>query len=273
MSRMYDVVNALETLLVAETDLRGYFSDIPTLPNWDGWNTLDGPLSSETFRGRLKEPIRPPLPPSQSGNVFPTFDVEAVLEHFAAAAEIFNPAEFPRFRIFWLERIALVQERYGNVSESAEVRWRIYLVCDTVKHLWKSLWTPRHRIVWNKFNPGDKLEPFLEEFSTAFSRSTVKPWPDQHSFVHHMYLCLGVSAERYASAGLVHLAERSWNTYLGLARANGAIEVMVAEYKRMSKVFEELTDAQRKFAMGSFYRVLYVGQGGHNPPIVPFRIS
>ena len=264
---MKSVFSSLELLLTAECELHEYFSEfVDDVPNWDGTKTLDCTLTSENSRGRVRES---PKSPSSAGSHLSAatnlnFDLEAVMEHFAKASELFDANEFPRIRIMWLERLAKLQDRYGNKSESAEIRWQIYKVCDSVKTVWETLWAPRPKMFWSRASRSEGRESqiqFLDELYSLLEKPPSKPWPDLSCLLQHMQSALTVAADTFASVGLIHLAERCCCHYLGLCRANGTIGLMTPEYGKMFKTLENLSDAKLRFAMGSFYRVQYSGQG------------
>ena len=100
-----NLMRNLETLWLASSLMRRHVSH-PVGHDWLGTNMLDGPFEehSNVLMLTLRNSRRNVGPsPGQ-----PKADLEAVMETFANAADIFDAIALPRFRIRWLENLARV---------------------------------------------------------------------------------------------------------------------------------------------------------------------
>jgi len=86
----------------------------------------------------------------------------------------------------------------------------------------------------------------------------------------HMETALKVSADRYLAANLFGLAERSWTHMVAMYRfeaqtnsnrVNSAQQKITNIYSKILTSYKNMTEASVTFAMGSFFRVQYIGSG------------
>lgn len=141
-------MNSLEVILLANSDIRRYVSH-PVGYDFLGANLLDGPFNErtsllvQTLRQRRKEVQRDAADSNKSG-----FQIEEVMMHFVRAAEVYDPIKLPRFRMQWLENLARLHELRQNRAEGAEIRWKIFQLCQLVEHTWHNQWSPRPPLEW-----------------------------------------------------------------------------------------------------------------------------
>lgn len=150
------VVTLLNNLLLIFR-ATGYLRRHVTHPvghDWLGVNMLDGPYDdrSTAFMNYLRN-SRKAVTTLNTVQV----DLEAVMEVFVEAAEIYDPVSLPRFRMRWLENLARLHEQKGNKSEGAEIRWRIFKICEACKTSWPNQWVPRLPLDWYRRGCEDVL--------------------------------------------------------------------------------------------------------------------
>ena len=203
---------------------------------------------------------------------------------------MFSPVHTPRQHIFWLENLTKFQEIQGNLAESAELRWKIYQTCCRVACSYtdlknsafdgSELWSPRAMLKWQK--GGRAAEIMLQSgtasdrsaevvvslrnfllglYSTLHVKAPARCWQDRDQLYQHMEVSLKVAAERYLAASLFSLAERAWLHMVALYRYDRSIKKIAWAYERISQSYGKITEATSAFAMGSFFRVLYLGRG------------
>jgi hypothetical protein len=126
----------------------------PVGHDWVAVNLLDGPYDerSTAYMNYLRN-SRKAVTTLNTVQV----DLEAVMEVFVEAAEIFDPVSLPRFRMRWLENLARLHEQKGNKSEGAEIRWRIFQICEVCKTSWPDQWVPRQPLDWYRRGCEDVL--------------------------------------------------------------------------------------------------------------------
>lgn len=234
--------------------------------------------------------------PNIPASTFNMSDSHAIMDCYMDAARIFNPLESPRQHLFWLENLTKYQEIQGNLSESAELRWKIYQVCCAVAAQpyanamfcentdpSATVWCPRQSLDWCK---GGVAEPIvldgsgnksivtrnflLSLVSVCFYQQQSRNWKDRSQLMQHMETCLKVSADRYLAAHLFGLAERSWTHMVAMYRfeaqmnssgVNSAQQKITGVYNKIVRSYKTMTEANVTFAMGSFFRVQYFGSG------------
>ena len=188
------------------------------------------------------------------------FDVEAVMELFIEISELYDPILLPRFRMRWLENLARLQDSKQNRGESAEARWRIFKVCESVRSTWDKVWAPREPLLWTSDGP-EHAKPgrnFLQLFYGTMA-SPGKWWSSQTQLREHMETCLSTASSKFASVSLFHLAERSYHSLLSIYRQDGKLADMNSVYQSIANMFK--AHLSSSFAMGLFYRVYFIGRG------------
>ena len=143
-SSVVTLMNNLLLIFRATGYLRRHVTH-PVGHDWLAVNMLDGPYDerSTAFMNYLRN-SRKAVTTLNTVQV----DLEAVMEVFVEAAEIFDPISLPRFHMKWLENLARLHDQKGNKSEGAEIRWRIFKVCDACKLTWPNQWVPRQPLDW-----------------------------------------------------------------------------------------------------------------------------
>eukprot|EP00607_Mallomonas_marina_P002777 CAMPEP_0182425746 /NCGR_PEP_ID=MMETSP1167-20130531/12235_1 /TAXON_ID=2988 /ORGANISM="Mallomonas Sp, Strain CCMP3275" /LENGTH=604 /DNA_ID=CAMNT_0024606713 /DNA_START=429 /DNA_END=2243 /DNA_ORIENTATION=+ len=255
--RMEKTFVSLHNVLEADRRLRYYFLDCMIPPEWDGGYFLDGKLSEKIGDKHRKELTK--LTASQLRGC----DLEALNEHFAKAAEVFDPLVLPRHRICWLEHIARVHDAMEAKAEAAEVRFAIYKICAIAQDVCMDLWTIRPSLFFQRENGTMTIaRQFYEYISDYKRRPPQHPWEDKSDLTRQMQVSLSKSAALYAKAGLVFLAERSWSHEISILRAEKNVESLAVVYENMSNAFKAASDeAVTNFALGAYYRVQYSGKG------------
>jgi hypothetical protein len=188
------------------------------------------------------------------------FDLDAVMELFVEISEIFDPILLPRFRMRWLEQLARLHDSKQNRAESAEIRWRLFKLCEKVRLAWDQVWAPREPLRWTSDGPevAKSSRNFLQLFYGTVS-SGGKWWSSQLQFKEHMETCVSVASSKFAAISLFHLAERSYHSLLTLYRQEGKLADMSTVYQSIASMFK--SHLSSSFAMGLFYRVLFIGKG------------
>ena len=188
------------------------------------------------------------------------FDVEAVMELFVEVSELFDPILLPRFRMRWLENLARLHDSKQNRGESAEVRWRIFNICEKVRFTWDQVWAPREPLQWTGDGPeaAKGSRNFLQLFYGTLA-SPGKWWSSQMQLREHMETCLSTASSKFASVSLFHLAERSYHSLLSIYRQEGKLADMNSVYQSIANMFK--AHLSSSFAMGLFYRVYFMGKG------------
>ena len=191
-------------------------------------------------------------------------DCDGVMELFVEVANIFDPILLPRIRMRWLENLVRLLDSKLHRAESAEVRWRLYLLCEGVRGSWEKLWAPREPLQWTGEGFGDYAarnipqRNFLQLY-TATTSSSGKWWSSPSQFKEHMETALTVGSSKFASISLFHLAERGYHSLLALYRQESRLADMSSVYQNISNLFR--SHLSSSFAMGIFYRVLFLGRG------------
>jgi hypothetical protein len=116
--------------------------------DWLGVNMLDGPFDDRTtaYTNTIKNNRKNVISPSQIDNI----DIDKIIDIFIETSELYDPLSLPRNRIKWLENVCRLHDLKGSKSESAEIRWRIFRVCEMSKSTWSTMWVPRQPLDWKK---------------------------------------------------------------------------------------------------------------------------
>ncbi len=277
-------LNDLTVILLANAELRRHISH-PVGYDFKGANLLDGPFDERA--SNLIQAARKKRKDVKNDNdavmAKSGFHIEEVMMHFVKAAEIYDTYKLPRFRMHWLENLARLHELRSNRAEAAEIRWRVFLLCEQVENVWQQLWVPRPPLAWrhrgsntqdllaeiSMFSKvGDEVHAhgdrnFYNVFVKAMDMKPTRPWYDVQQYWTHMETALTVVTERYCSVNLIQLAERSSSSLLELYRLNKRSDMMMGEYSRMAAAIKATNDKgiTSSIAMGTFYRVSYAGLG------------
>jgi hypothetical protein len=104
---------------------------------------------------------------------------------------------------------------------------------------------------------------FYQVLTRALDAQMFRPWVDANQYWQHMEMALSIATDRYCTANLVHLAERSSSHLISLYRLTKKTEKMMAEYLRIANTIKAVQDKgiTTDIAIGTFYRVLYTGEG------------
>lgn len=294
-SSLITFMNSLETIQLASADLRRYVSH-PVLYDYYGGNMLDGPFDErvmslmQSIRNRRKA-VKAEGGVEQGGaTVRSGFHIEEIMMHFLQAAEVYDPMILPRFRMQWLENLARLHDLRQNRAEGAEVRWHIFKLCHQVEATWQKLWVPKPPLEWQRrglapLETGPDLSGnarvvstdrnFFQVLTKALDSQMFRPWVDAAQYWTHMESALTIVTERYCSVNLLHLAERSSAHLISLYRLTKKTDQMITEYTRMTNAVKASQDRgiMTDIAMGTFYRVLYTGEGNINVVVLSLHCT
>lgn len=164
-----NLMENLEIILLANADLRRHVSH-PVGYDFYGSNMLDGPWNerNSALMSTIRNKRRNVLPDPVAGKQTPVsgFQLEEVMMHLAGAAEVYDPFKLPRLRMYWLENLAMLHKRNVNRAEGAEIRWRIFKLCELVEDTWRQQWVPRPPLPWSRrgcsIRSADSQSPLLQ---------------------------------------------------------------------------------------------------------------
>lgn len=279
-----DLMSCLQVILQAHTDLRRYTGH-PIGFDFYGSNMLDGPWDQRNsdlmnaIRHRRKNII------SDSGKPMPIlsgFQLEEIMVHLLKAADVYDSFKLPRFRMFWLENLAILHKRR---AESAEIRWRIFKMCENLGDTWRNCWSPRPPLSWSyrlsihhdyqlkqmlqqtvPVVPLNMNTPNVKDTTSSLSRpssdhSTIygdrnfykvligaldgrvfRPWEDYDQYVRHLEYTLDEAIKGYMSSNLVHLAERTSYRLMHLYRLLKQPEKVQKEYNGISESIRSVAE-------------------------------
>lgn len=156
------LMDNLEVIMLANSDLRRNVSH-PVGYDFYGSNMLDGPWNerNSALMSAIRNKRRNVLPDPVVGKLTPIsgFHLEEVMQHLVAAAEVYDPFKLPRLRMYWLENLAMLHKRNMNRAEGAEVRWKIFKLCELVEDTWRHQWVPRPALAWTRRSGGVTKSP------------------------------------------------------------------------------------------------------------------
>jgi hypothetical protein len=156
------LMESLEVILLANSDLRRNVSH-PVGYDFYGSNMLDGPWNerNSALMSAIRNKRRNVLPDPVVGKLTPMsgFHLEEVMQHLVAAAEVYDKFKLPRLRMYWLENLAMLHKRNMNRAEGAEVRWKIFKLCELVEDTWRHQWVPRPPLAWARRSGGVLKSP------------------------------------------------------------------------------------------------------------------
>jgi hypothetical protein len=188
-------------------------------------------------------------------------DIEWVLEQLIAASTLLGDYDLPRSRLHVLENLARVQDMLGNNAEAGAARWEIFLTLQRVEKCGLTThWCPR---------PPLKL-PSEADFMTVLRKTMALPppthWSSERQFYKHMVTVLTVCAKRFKDAKLTFLAERAIYSLIDCYRRenfdeNESLPLIAKAYQELHDLYQRASVGSTTFAMGTFYRVLFLGQG------------
>jgi hypothetical protein len=282
----------LQVILLASAELRRYVTH-PVAYDFLGANMLDGPFDDRTtalthLMRQQRKAVKADGSVYQQGTTNSGFQIEEVMIHFVHAAEVYDPIKLPRFRIQWLENLVRLHELRLNRAEGAEIRWRIFQICQAVEDTWQVQWVPRPPLDWSRrglinvdFNgtnnntelssnqsPLNKSHDipdrnFYQTFLRAMDARPFRAWCSCQQYLAHMESALAVATERFCATNLIHLAERTSSHLIQLYRISKQVELMSGEYGRILGAFKTMSDKgiTSAMAVGTFYRVFYDGRG------------
>jgi hypothetical protein len=200
---------------------------------------------------------------------FKNLDLETLLDQFVESAEAYGTYNLPRFKIYLLENLYLLHEIYGQVAEMAMIHWKIYEICEQMEKLSLEIWSPKPplRIVRRGADStADYRQPhFMAALISSLTLPSAHPWISMESLRKHAILSLQISFDLFRDTHLIYLAERCYNALLGIHRSDHGdnFRPLANCYDKLTKVFDDASKGKGNvnFAMGTFFRVLYIGQG------------
>jgi hypothetical protein len=204
---------------------------------------------------------------------FKNLDLETTLEQFVKAANAFGTFNLPRFKIYILENLCIIHEIYNQVAEMGMIRWKIYEICEQMEKLSLEIWSPKPplKIVrrGSDSTVDDRQPHFMAALIASLNLPAAHPWVSLESLRKHAILSLQISIDLFRETHLIYLAERSLNALLGIYRNDHGdnLKHLGNCYDKLSKLFDGASkgNGNINFAMGTFFRVLYIGQGPHSP--------
>ena len=173
--------------------------------------------------------------------------------------------------MYVLENLARTQDLLNNNSEGGGARWEIYLTLHQVeqnggllflqKGQGRGYWCPR---------PPLKLGDTAGDFMTVLSKTIALPaptvWESEQQFYKHMVTVLTVCAKRFKDAKLTFLAERAIHALIDCYRRenfdeNESLPLIAKAFLEIHDLYAQSSVGGTTFAMGTFYRVLFLGKG------------
>ena len=277
------LMDNLEILMQANADLRRHASH-PVGFDFYGSNMLDGPWDERN--SALMAAIRNKRRVVQADAVkqapLSGFHLEEVMMRLSMAAEVYDPFKLPRLRMFWLENLAMLHKRNANRAEGAEVRWRIFKVCELVEDTWRSQWVARPPLAWGPRlgnrpaapaestsahissgmtvkttghlslgrgleAPLEQLDPdrdrnFYKVLKNALDSKPNRSWSDYGQYLTHMQTALDEATKGYNLVNLIHLAERTSFRLVHLYRLLKKPERMLQEYTKMAEAVKAVAE-------------------------------
>lgn len=185
-------------------------------------------------------------------------DADHLLELVYRVASIYQSTPLIRSSLFWLENLAKLHDDFNNVSESAMVHWRIHELISAKLAQNSTEWCPRKPLVWGS---SAENKTFVKALHVALQAPPARPWPNSDIAEKTMIDALTTAAEKFSLVQLVFLSERAYHRLLDIHRLSNHTEHMSVVYDKLSKLYKDTSSGSISFAMGSFYRVLYAGQG------------
>jgi hypothetical protein len=97
-------------------------------------------------------------------------------------------------------------------------------------------------------------------------------WESEQQFYKQMVTVLTVCAKRFKDANLTFLAERAIFALIDCYRRenfdeNESLPLIAKAYLDLHELYEQSSVGSTTFAMGTFYRVLFLGKGKSYPTI------
>jgi hypothetical protein len=209
-------------------------------------------------------------------------DLEWMLELMVAAATTLADCALPRTRMYVLENLARMQDMLGNNAEAGVARWDIYVIMQEVEKnvflsasasagagaagaggsLMSRYWCPR---------PPLKLETegdFMSVLRKAIALPAPTVWDSERQFYKHMITVLTVCAKRFRDAKLTFLSERAIHALIDCYRRenfdeNESLPLIAKAYLDIHELYVQSSVGSTTFAMGTFYRVLFLGKGNN----------
>lgn len=250
-SSILNFLNNVEVLIKVYAFISG---KLPfTVPyHWNGANNLDSMSFSNTQLVK-------------STDSFQNVDVDLIIALFIKGAESIDVLQLPRIKMYILENLSKIHDIIGNPAESAMVRWEIQDICSRVKDKCTTLWAPKPPLRWatsRTSSPSSSHPHFCAALLSAKNSPIAHPWQSASQHRRHTITALTVAAEKFKDCHLVYLAERALLTLMGMYRAEADNVALLSEcYSKMANMFTVASAGNMKFAMGTFYRVLYIGGG------------
>jgi len=193
-------------------------------------------------------------------------DVNSMMDRFVSAADVLWRYNLPRLKMYVYENLSKIHDLLGNPAESAMIRWEIFVMCEELKHHWADMWAPKPPLKWVRRASFSASSTTYTHFMAALNASLAKPplapWASSNQHRRHTITSLSVSADMFRKANLLYLSERSLLAMIGMYRSDADNNALISScYEKLSKMFSDISVGNMKFAMGTFFRVLYIGQG------------
>ena len=206
-------------------------------------------------------------------NALEGVDLEDMLDQLINAAKTLNEHGLPRNAMYLLENLARIQDMSGNDAEAGVVRWEIYMILVEVEKKIKAVncrdkgsflncyWCPRPPLKLVE-NSGT----FTASLKKALDAPEPKIWETEVQFYKHMVTVLKVCFKRFKDAKLTFLAERAIQASIKIFRregvdANESLALISKAYCELTDLYTQSSVGNTTFAMGTFYRVLFLGKG------------
>ena len=99
---------------------------------------------------------------------------------------------------------------------------------------------------------------FYQVITSALDALPYRAWKDQQQYIRHKELALTVATEKFWSAHLIHLAERSTSHLMQMCRLNQRTELLAEQYANMASKMKQVVEKgiSNSIAIGTFYHVL-----------------
>jgi hypothetical protein len=202
-------------------------------------------------------------------------DLEWILELMIKGAALLGEHELPRIRMFLLENIARMQDMFENNAEAGAARWDLYLTMQQVEKrifpsgeggggggsLMSRYWCPRQPLKLTE-GAGD----FMAVLKKTINLPAPTAWESEQQFYKQMVTVLTVCAKRFKDAKLTYLSERAIQALIECYKRencdeNESLPLIAKAHQEICDLYVQSSVGETTFAMGTFYRVLFLGKG------------
>jgi hypothetical protein len=107
---------------------------------------------------------------------------------------------------------------------------------------------------------------FLTVFQKALSQPAPTAWESEQQFYKHMVTVLTMCIKRFKDAKLTFLAERACHALIECYRRdnfdeNESLPLIAKTFQQIHELYAMSSVGRTTFAMGTFYRVQFLGKG------------